>query len=414
VDGQRTRSDAPDRPSGDGSSTERVSAPDVIIIGGGIVGTAAAAFLAESGARVVLYERAGLASGASGANSGVVQHPFDPVLVPLHDETVTLYLALSEADAGFRLPDEPAGLLYVSRDRATVRRLADSVADSFPALRPEVLDGAALQALEPALAPELAACRVQMGYPIPPSASTYAYATLAERRGAIIRLGREATPEIDSGRVVGVRVAGSFKPASAVLVACGPWSSELVDPSGRWRPIQAQWGVVVETELATPPRHVLEEAQIDEVLGAGDPPSHERDQPAPSAATTTDAAMNPQFSLVPAGAVSTVGSTFLEREPDPASWIVPLLVRASSFVPGLADAPIRGVRACARPQTLDGRPLIGSVPGLAGLYVCAGHGPWGISTGPASARLVADLMLGRDAMVSPLLEAERFGSPLGG
>lgn len=44
-----------------------MSAPDVIVIGAGIVGTATVAFLAEGGARVTLYERAGLASGASGA-----------------------------------------------------------------------------------------------------------------------------------------------------------------------------------------------------------------------------------------------------------------------------------------------------------------------------------------------------------
>ena len=62
-----------------------MSAPDVIVIviGAGIVATAAAAFLAAGGAHVTLYERAGLASGASGANSGVVEHPFDPAHVAL-------------------------------------------------------------------------------------------------------------------------------------------------------------------------------------------------------------------------------------------------------------------------------------------------------------------------------------------
>jgi glycine/D-amino acid oxidase-like deaminating enzyme len=69
---------------------------DVAVIGGGIVGTAAAAFLAEGGARVTLYEREALAAGASGRNSGVVQHPFDPVLVPLYLETVELYRRLAD------------------------------------------------------------------------------------------------------------------------------------------------------------------------------------------------------------------------------------------------------------------------------------------------------------------------------
>jgi glycine/D-amino acid oxidase-like deaminating enzyme len=54
---------------------------------------------------------------------------------------------------------------------------------------------------------------------------------------------------------------------------------------------------------------------------------------------------------------------------------------------------------CARPQSIDGRPLIGPVGGIAGLYVCAGHGPWGISTGPASAAIAARAVL--DGTIPP-------------
>src|SRR3972149_2446512 len=85
-----------------------MSTPDVVIVGGGIVGAAAATFLARGGARVTIYDRDGLASGASGANSGVVQYPIDPALVPLHLETVALYRELSAADAGVRRPLAPA------------------------------------------------------------------------------------------------------------------------------------------------------------------------------------------------------------------------------------------------------------------------------------------------------------------
>jgi glycine/D-amino acid oxidase-like deaminating enzyme len=109
--------------------------------------------------------------------------------------------------------------------------------------------------------------------------------------------------------------------------------------------------------------------------------------------------------------VSVVGSTFLDEQPDPRAWQEPLLRLATRFVPGVVDAPIRGVRACPRPLSADGRPLIGAVPGLRNLYVCAGHGPWGISTGPASARLAADLILGRTPRIPAELAAARFGQP---
>ena len=178
---------------------------------------------------------------------------------------------------------------------------------------------------------------------------------------------------------------GRTIPADAVLVAAGPWSPAVIDPSGLWRPIRERWGVVVETDLPTGPTHVLEEAEIGAAIGTRTelPPDGEADLV--------------DFSLVPLDGVAAVGSTFLAREPDPAAWVERILSRASAFVPAVADAPIRGTRACARPQSLDGRPLIGRVPDTPGLFICAGHGAWGISTGPASARLVADEMLGRRA-----------------
>ncbi len=117
------------------------------------------------------------------------------------------------------------------------------------------------------------------------------------------------------------------------------------------------------------------------------------------------------FSLVPLPGAAAVGSTFLPAEPDPAAWMEAILERASRYVPGVADAPIRGVRACARPQSDDGRPLVGMVPGRRDLYVCAGHGPWGISTGPASSRQVADLILGRRHAIPAELDPARFGAP---
>ena len=345
------------------------------MVGCCIVGTAAAAFLAEAGASVTLVEGEGLASGASGANSGVVQHPFDPVLAELYRETVTLYRDLSAADLGFRLPDEPAGLLYLSTDDA-------------------------LERVEPAVARGLSACRVGIGFPVHSGASTYVFATLAEQRGARVRLGRAATLDVSGDEVIGVVVDGRRVACDMVLVAAGPWSSGLIDPTGRWVPIRPRWGVVVEAELARGPSHVLEDADIAAAIGVGE-----------EIAATTAPTDGVDFSFVPLPGVASVGSTFLPDQPDPAVWVEPILRRAATFVPAVADAPIRGTRSCARPQSADGRPLIGPVPGLRRLFVCAGHGAWGISTGPASARLVVDQMLRREPAIPAELDPGRFGAP---
>ncbi len=365
--------------------------PDIIVVGGGIVGTAAAAFLAQEGARVLLVERDGLASGASGANSGAVQHPFDPVLTQLYHPTLALYQALAEEAPGFRIDSRPAGLLLLAHDEATVRAEAAAMTSAYPYLATEVVGGAALQAIEPAMAPDVWGCLFDVAYPIAPGAGTYAYATLAEERGVVIRAGRAASLEVDGDRVAGVRVDGRLFRADAVLAAAGPGTSALLDPTGRWAPIAPVWGVVVETAHAAHAAHGGMVLESVEAYGPG--------------------GLN--FHYVLCDGAGSVGSTHLDDEPVPADWIERVLLNAAGFVPAIADAAIRSVRCCPRPQSADGRPLIGWVPGLRGLAVCAGHGPWGVSTGPGSARLAADLLLGRSPIIPPELDPARFGAPRG-
>jgi glycine/D-amino acid oxidase-like deaminating enzyme len=182
-----------------------------------------------------------------------------------------------------------------------------------------------------------------------------------------------------------------------VVVAAGPWSPELIDPTGAWRPIQPLWGVVVDVDLANPPGHVLEEVGID--IEGGIPTPHGVSGP------------DPEFSLVTANGATSLGSTFLRSEPD-RDAIAPRLVRhGATYVPAISKAVVGASRSCARPLSLDGRPLIGRVPGTDGLWIAAGHGPWGISTGPASGRLLADLVLGRVAAPPSALDPARFGAP---
>lgn len=388
-----------------------VRAADVIVIGGGIVGVSCAAHLAKIGRRVVLLEQAEIAAGASGRNSGVVQHPFDPVLVRLHLETVELYRALAAAgDPGFSLPAEPAGLLLVTHDPDLAQRLAGELADSYPGLSPTFLGPGEALTVEPSLAGDVAACRVGIGYPVAPAAATRAYAAWAERIGVEIRVGERARPWLESGRAAGVELAtGERLRAEQVVVAAGPWTPELIDPGGGWRPIGRSWGVIVGVVLPDPPRHVLEEAEIEIEPGSGTSDSH----PVSELPVTSRTGAEPghSFSLVTADGASSLGSTFLEDEPDAAALVPALVARGLSFVPAIATASLGAHRLCARPLSLDGRPLVGRVPGVDGLWVAAGHGPWGISTGPATGRLIADLIDGRVPAPPAALDPGRFAAP---
>jgi glycine/D-amino acid oxidase-like deaminating enzyme len=377
-----------------------VAPTDIAVIGGGIVGASAAASLARAGARVVLYERDVLAAAASGRNSGVVQRPFDPALVSLYEDSILEYRDLEASTVGgFELGPEPAGLLLVAHDEAIAQAAARSIEASGADVPVEVLSPDEVRRHEPGLESGIWACRVPIGFPIPPSAATRAFGELARSFGAEIREGTPAVPVVVDGRVVGVGPGGAGEPdvaaAGAVLVAAGPWSPALIDPSGGWRPIVPFWGVVIEIGLDRPPGHVLEEAEVEGVTDAG-------------GAVADDQVA---FSLVTAAGTSSLGSTFLADEPDPAGLVDPILDRAASFVTGIRQARVGRVRMCARPLSLDGRPLVGRVPGVEGLWIAAGHGPWGISTGPATGRLVADAILGHVTVPPIALDPGRFGPP---
>ena len=313
-----------------------------------------------------------------------------------------LYRELAADPAGgFAMDSEPAGLLYATLDHDVAARLTDELSAAHPLLEPRLLEGAALRELEPALAPEVAACRLPIGYPVEPGAATRAYAALAERRGVDVLVGAAASLLWGAGRAVGATVDGQDIAAGSVVVAAGPWTPAIVDPSGMWRPIRPLWGVIAELALERPPRHVLEEAEIDA-----------RNEPRQTAdPATLDEDPGVSFSLITANGRSALGSTFLDDEPDASSFVPRIVERGSRFVPEVGRARVESVRVCARPLSRDGHPLIGRVPWAEALFVAAGHGPWGISTGPGSARLVADLVLGDTSAPPAALDPARFREP---
>lgn len=392
---------------------------DVVVVGGGITGTSAAAFLAAAGARVVLVERDGLASGASGANAGGIWHPYDPVMVGLYRESLRHYQALAATSSIFRMGAAPVGLLAVSPDEAAVRAHAAAVAPVYPELTPTVLDPGALLAEEPLAAPGLWGCRLDLGYPIAPASGTYGFAALAESQGVVVRAGRGARLVREGDRVTGVELpGGEVIQAAAVVVTAGPWTPALLDPSGRWRPIRPLWGVVAELEMAVGPRHIVDETSADgaawvarDVLGGPRDPDPGFAAAAARTERESPAEGHVEVGVVPTPGVVSVGATHLDVEPDPLDWVEPLLLHAARCLPAVAEAPIRGWRCCPRPLSADGRPLVGPVPGARGLFVAAGHGAWGVSTGPATGRMVAELALGGSPAIPPELDPARFGVP---
>lgn len=291
---------------------------DVTIVGAGIIGCSAAAFLAEAGARVSVYDRTGIAAGASGRNSGVLQHPLDERLAAWHDQSVALHREVAD------LPAAPEGLLILGR----------SSTEGLPAeLRADAVDDA--RDAEPLVVAELPAVLVHTGWVVGPTALTQAWWRRAEAAGAQLVVGEQA-PRSDT-----------------TLIATGAWTDGIT-------PL---YGVTARVRPRFAARHILEESAVDSIV---------------------DGAEAEFFTLV--GDV--LGSSFNRSEPDATAVAARLKARAEPFI-GAVD--VTSARACPRPQSPDGLPLIGQSDERT--WVCAGHGAWGISIGPATAKLVTEAML---------------------
>ena len=312
----------------------------VAVLGGGIIGCSAAAFLAEAGARVTVVERDAVAAGASGRNSGVLQDPLDARLTQVHADTLALHRDT------FPVAGEPDGILLVGATST----------DGLPAhLRPELLEDASRE--EPVLRPGLPAVRLHTGWAVGPKAATEAWWRRAQAAGAVLVQGDAPPPDADQ-----------------VLVATG-----AATPG-----VHALWGVTARVRTRVAARHVLEEAGVEAIV---------------------DGADGELFSLV--GDV--LGSSFSTAQPDPQAVGRRLQERADRFV-GAVD--VTSARACPRPQTADGLPLVGRLDERT--TVCAGHGAWGISIGPATARLAAGLVLDPAQRPPAHLDARRFRGPAEG
>ena len=95
---------------------------------------------------------------------------------------------------------------------------------------------------------------------------------------------------------------------------------------------------------------------------------------------------------VVAGASRETGSGF--DVSTTAAGVHEVLGEALRVAPGLADAELREIRVGLRPMSSDGLPILGPVPRVPGAWIATGHGPFGLTLGPYSAQLVADMILG--------------------
>ncbi len=379
--------------------------PDVLVVGGGIIGAACAQQLAADGAMVTLIERAELAAGASGRNAGLWAHPIDPALTEMARVSLSRYLELAEASPlPYDIDRVPLGLVLVALDEHR-EKSTEEAAEVYRRLGLDVdeLDSASLRELEPAITPSVEhGFLIDDGYRLDPALLTVALALIAIERGAEVRHHLTVRSLARAGeRVIGVVTDDGRLDADHVVLAAGPWSAQLLEPLRVSIPIVPVrgWLVRLETEPGAV-RHLVEEGGWRESSGRSD-----ATEPILAEELADQHGQGALGLLVhpwrEGGAL--VGSSrqaAVTPEPEDPSVPLRLAREAIRLMPALAGAPVLGSWWGLRPMSPDERPIVGAVAD--GLVVATGHGSEGVILGAGTAQLVAAIVAGTEPPFDPV------------
>lgn len=335
----------------------------VLILGGGVIGTSIAYYLAAKGADVVVIERSAVACAASGKAGGFLAQDWcdGTPLEHLARRSFQLHAELAEAlggDWGYRPMTTYRGIVGRSRPLRS-RGTAPGWVSADVAITGQLGSGSTTAQVHP-------------------GAFTAAMMRAAQDRGAELHLGRAIALLRRGGDLAGVQLEDCSLDGDAVVVAMGPWSV-----------LAAKW-------LALPPVYGLKGHSLVFETGALLPP----EALFLEYAETSGSILSPEVFPRADGTTYVCGISSQAPLPIDPGRVTPddgaierLTALCARLSPVLAGSPVLSSQACYRPVMRDGLPLIGSVPGTRGAYVATGHGVWGILNAPATGEAIAELIL---------------------
>jgi glycine oxidase len=357
--------------------------PDVVIIGGGVIGLSTAYYLARAGARVTLVDQGDLGRQASWAGAGIIP-PGKPNLARtpydlLRAHSSAMYPTLSQEllgatgiDNGFVVCgglefDDPCEQSHTDEWRSEGIAFREAGPDE-------------LRSMRWGLAPELS-----RAYFLPEMSQVRNPRHLRALEAACKKLGVDLRPGCHvhglvkgSGKVQSIETAVGPIKAGKYLLSAGAWSDRLLEQV-QWRlgicPVRGQIALLNSGEAGVRPlllmgkRYLVPRTDGRVLIGA----------------TEEDAGFD---------ARPTAGG------------IAGLLEFAASLVPGLAAAPLERCWAGLRPGSPDGLPFLGTVPGYENFFVAAGHFRAGLQLSPATGLVLSELLLERPPSIP--LEAFRL------
>lgn len=408
---------------------------DAIVLGAGVVGVSAALHLAKRGLSVSLVDRRAVGEETSYGNAGIIEgntyfpYPFPKMsallkiafkqapeanyhlsYLPKIAPWLFAYMRHSTGAGMFEFAERMRPLFAVSvaeheklmREAGAERYLRtngwlkiyrttqafndakpdlDAIAAAGLAFEP--LDTAGSMVLEPGLSPifERGIYWPQAASVSNPLAVTRAYAERFRALGGVIVTGDARSLHRADGRWRVDTTEGPIDGTQAV-VALGPWAQDVLDPLGIKLPLEVKRGY--HRHFKSKGNKGLNRPVLDAEVG---------------------------YAMVPMeqGLRLTTGAEFASRDAPPTPvQFDRLMPQARALFPigePVEAEPWMGRRPCFP----DSMPVIGAAPGQSNLWLDYGHAHWGLTLGPVSGRLLAEMMTGETPFTDPApYRAERF------
>jgi sarcosine oxidase subunit beta len=361
--------------------------PDVVIIGGGIIGCSCAYYLSREGVKVHLVERESLASGTSGACEGnILRWNRQPgIEMRLAIASASLYERLS-CELPLDIEYERRGCVLIAENpeglSGVVQRVKSLQGEGIPC---QMVDRDELIRLEPNLARDIAGGAF---FPdeaqVNPMLVTFALARAAKENGAVIQTftearGIELSPE---GAVMAVDTTAGRVPTRAVVNAAGAWSNAIGEMVGLDIPIIPRKGHIVVTEpVAGVINHTVMEAGYTQTV--------REDRGGLAIAIAIEHTRSGNILL--GSSREFVG---FDRSVSPHA-VEGIVSRALRFFPILKRLHAIRIYTGLRPYTPDRLPIIAEADAVRGFYVAAGHEGAGICLAPITGKLISQMITGQ-------------------